>query len=60
MNKQLKPYRLKIRLLLIISSIISIFVFSLVLIVNLKKDTEKFEEILLHYGLIILPISFLW
>jgi hypothetical protein len=56
----MKPYRLKIKILITISGFISILVLSAVLLMGHKVDNEKLFEILLHYGLIILPITLLW
>ena len=56
----MKPYRLKVKTLLTISGIISLLVFASVLHIWEHEDTKKLCKILLHTGLLILPISFLW
>ena len=56
----MKPYRLKVKILITISGIISILVFATVLLIWHKAEAANLGEILIHYGLIILPISFLW
>ena len=56
----MKPYRLKVKILITISGIISILVFAMILLIWHRVQEEKIGEILLHYGLIMLPISFLW
>lgn len=56
----MKPYRLRVKTIITVSSIISLIVFSAVLLIWHKADANKIGEILIHYGLIILPISILW
>lgn len=53
-------YRLKIKTILTVSAIISIIIFSLVLLLNKIANFKELLEILAHYGAIVLPISGLW
>lgn len=56
----MNPYRIKVKLLLTFSGLLSIICFSIVLLVWHSVNAEKLGEILLHYGFIILPISVFW
>ncbi|MBK9726504.1 MAG: hypothetical protein IPO86_00135 [Saprospiraceae bacterium] len=54
------PYRLKIKPLITTSALGSIFIFAIILLVLHIADFKKLGEILIHYALILLPITILW
>ena len=56
----MKSYKLNINLVIIFVSIISIILFSLVLMISHLANTELIKEMLLHYGYIVAPVSIIW
>ena len=56
----MKSYKLNIKVIIATVGILSLIIFSLVLIIFHIAKTESLGEILLHYGFIIAPVSVLW
>ena len=56
----MKSYKLDIKLIIAAVGVLSLFIFSLLLVITKNAELEGLGEILLHYGLIIAPISVLW
>ncbi|MBS1621181.1 MAG: hypothetical protein JST10_07620 [Bacteroidetes bacterium] len=56
----MKAYKLNIKSIVVIVGILSLFIYSLVLVVFHIAKTEELGETLLHYGYIIAPITILW
>lgn len=56
----MKSYKLNIKVIIATVGLLSLIIFSLVLIIFHIAKTESLGEILLHYGFIIAPISILW
>lgn len=56
----MKSYKLNIKFIIATVGVLSLFVFSLLLTTFGIAEIESLGEILLHYGLIIAPISILW
>jgi hypothetical protein len=56
----MKAYKLNIKTVIVIVGILSLFIYSLVLVIFKIAKTEELGETLLHYGYIIAPISILW
>ena len=56
----MKSYKLNIKVIIVIVGVLSLFIFSLVLVVFNIAAFESLGETLLHYGFIIAPVSILW
>jgi hypothetical protein len=56
----MKSYKLDIKLIIATVGVLSLFIFSILLVVTKNAELEGLGEILLHYGLIIAPVSVLW
>jgi len=56
----MKSYKLNIKVVIASVGILSLAIFSIVLIIFGIAKTQSLGEILLHYGFIIAPISILW
>lgn len=56
----MKAYKLNIKTIVVIVGIMSLFIYSLVLVIFKIAKTEELGETLLHYGYIIAPITILW
>ena len=56
----MKSYKLNIKVIIGAVGVLSLFIFSILLILTKNAEIESLGEILLHYGLIIAPISVLW
>lgn len=56
----MKSHKLNIKIVIGIVGVMSLFTFSLVLIVFHIASMESLGEILMHYGFIIAPVSILW
>ncbi len=56
----MKSHKLNIKIVIGIVGVLSLIIFSLVLIVFHIAKLESLGEILMHYGLIIAPVSILW
>lgn len=56
----MRPYRLKVNVIITVASLISLGVFSIVLLIFTQTKSNDIVEILIHYGFIILPTTGLW
>ncbi len=56
----MKSHRLNLKVLIVAVGVLSLFIFSAILIISGTAKMEGLGEVLLHYGLIIAPISILW
>ncbi|MCC7402586.1 MAG: hypothetical protein IT214_13990 [Chitinophagaceae bacterium] len=56
----MKAYKLNIKTIVVIVGILSLVIYSLVLVIFHIAKTEDLGETLLHYGYIIAPVSILW
>jgi len=56
----MKPYKLNFKAVIGIVGLISLLIFSVVLVVLDEVKLENIGETLLHYGYIIAPVSILW
>ena len=56
----MKSHKLNIKVVIGIVGLLSLLLFSVVLIAFGIADKEKVSEMLLHYGYIIAPVSILW
>ena len=56
----MKSYKLNIKAIVVIVGVLSLFIFSAVLVIFNIADYEGLGETLMHYGFIIAPISILW
>ncbi len=56
----MKSYKLEIKSIIFIVAVLSIFIFSAVLISLHLADLSNLGELLLHYGLLIAPITLMW
>ena len=56
----MKSYKLDIKVVVAAVGILSLVIFSLLLTIFHIAELESLGEVLLHYGLIIAPISVLW
>ncbi len=56
----MKAYKLNIKTIVVIVGVLSLIIYSLVLVVFKLAKTEDLGETLLHYGYIIAPVSILW
>jgi hypothetical protein len=56
----MKSYKLNIKVIIAAVGVMSLFIFSALLVLTKNAELESLGEILLHYGLIIAPISILW
>ena len=56
----MKSHKLNLKVLIAAVGVLSLFIFSAILIMAGTAKMESLGEILLHYGLIIAPISILW
>src|SRR5687767_4116329 len=56
----MKSYRINVKAIIAIVVVLSLIVFSLFLVIFRVAETETLGEMLLHYGFIIAPITFLW
>lgn len=56
----MKSYNIKIKSIIVTTSLVSIVVFSAFIWLIYPAEIERLGEILLHYGFIILPATFLW
>jgi len=56
----MKPYKLNVKAIIGIVGLLSLLIFSIVLVVFDEVKLENIGETLLHYGYIIAPVSILW
>jgi hypothetical protein len=57
----MKPYRLNLKAIIGVVGLISLLIFSAVIIVlHIEPNPEHLGETLLHYGIIIAPVGILW
>jgi SMODS-associating 2TM, beta-strand rich effector domain len=56
----MKPYKLNVKVIIGIVGLLSLVIFSMVLVLLHEVKLENIGETLLHYGYIIAPISILW
>ena len=56
----MKAYKLEIKTIVVGVALLSIVIFSAALFMLNMVETEKLGELLLHYGFLIAPITFLW
>ncbi len=56
----MKAYKLEIKTIVFAVAILSIVIFSAALFMLHMVETEKLGELLMHYGFLIAPITFLW
>jgi hypothetical protein len=56
----MKPYKLNVKAIIGIVGLLSLLIFSLVLVLFGEAELENIGETLLHYGYIIAPVSILW
>ncbi len=56
----MKPYKLNVKAIIGIVGLLSLVVFSLVLVLLHEAEFKHLGEVLLHYGYIIAPVSILW
>ena len=56
----MKSYKLNIKVIIASVGILSLAIFSLLLVVFKIAKTESLGELLLHYGFIIAPVTILW
>ena len=56
----MKSYKINIKVVIATVGVLSLIIFSLLLIIFGIAKTESLGELLLHYGFIIAPVSILW
>lgn len=56
----MKAHKLNINLIIVLVSLLSLVIFSLVMIIFDIAGMELLKEMLLHYGYIIAPVSIIW
>ena len=56
----MKPYKLNVKAVIGIVGLLSLLIFSVVLVLLHEVELENIGETLLHYGYIIAPVSILW
>ena len=56
----MKPYKLNVKAVIGIVGLLSLLIFSVVLVLLGDAKFENLGEVLLHYGYIIAPVSILW
>lgn len=57
---KMKAYRLKMKVIIVVVAIVSLVIFSLVLIIFHAVDTKSIAYLLIDYAYIIAPTSLLW
>jgi len=56
----MKPYKLNVKAIIGIVGLLSLVIFSIVLVLFGEAELSQIGETLLHYGYIIAPVSILW
>ena len=56
----MKSHKLNLKVIIVAVGVLSLFIFSFVLVIFKIANYESLGETLLHYGFIIAPVSILW